>query len=329
MSKKDYLKEEKITICGSEKDRNTWIYRLKDSGIFLREIEIEGVTKGEEVEIACIGDMHINAFDEVDEQNEELMDTKKYRMWNKDAASVESTIKSMKFCADFDQTVVLGDTLDFMSHGAMALMEKYVWNVDSEVMVAVGGHDVTREMQTGKPDKDSLEDRYAFLQEFWRHDLYYYSKVIKDRVLVVVMDDNFGRYVEKQYDLLKRDIELAREKGYTMLICQHEPIKSNNPKENPLIAIRGNDGTECYTYNNPNYTHFEDENTKRVYGLIVNNADVIKAVICGHRHGDYYSQIIASYEKDGKKISTILPQYILTANCYDDYAGHIMIVHIK
>ena len=41
--------------------------------------------------------------------------------------------------------------------------------------------------------------------------------------------------------------------------------------------------------------------------------------------GDYYTEILASYiGENGKKVDTVLPQYILMGNMYDE--GHVRII---
>ncbi len=59
-----------------------------------------------------------------------------------------------------------------------------------------------------------------------------------------------------------------------------------------------------------------DATTMAVYNVIVSNADVVRGVFCGHVHNHMYTEIKASYVKDGQKIETVIPQYCVTANAY-------------
>ena len=326
-----YFQQPKIDIVGTQDDPEHWIYRLRDSKVFVREVELDSGLPGEEpAELVVIADVHFNWLNEEDEKNEELLDSQKHRFWNAEAASIPSAIRAMEYAQFFDQTIVVGDTLDFLSMGAMELTEKYIWDVDPETLIALGGHDVTREMQTGKPDLEPLEERYAIVEKLWHHDVYYISKVIRDKVMIIVLDNGQSRYWERQIEPLRRDIAWARERKMPVIVFQHEQVCSHNPEENPLYAIRGGDGNTAYLYDRGLGSGEMDEPTRKVYDLITKNADVVKALVCGHWHGDYLSHVLASYtDENGTVHETQIPQYILTTNVCDDYSGHVMKITVR
>ena len=135
---------------GSAEDERTCIHRFRDSGVFFRNFTLDSKKGGEPVEILQITDIHFNYCNENDLKDEELADTFEHRKWNANAASVES-------------------------EGAMELTKKYIWDVDPDILIALGGHELTREMQTGNPDKTPLSERLAYLQANWRHDIHYHS----------------------------------------------------------------------------------------------------------------------------------------------------------
>ncbi len=322
---------EKITICGSEADKRTWIYKNED-GIYIREADIPAVSKGKQkVEIIQIADIHFNYTNEKDEENEEVMLTKKHRMWNKDGQSIEAAVKAMDFAKDYDQTIITGDVLDFLSYGAMELMDKYIWDVDPNVIVTTGGHEYLRQMQTGVADKTSVESRIKILEEYWRHDMWYLSRVIKDSVMVVQFDNNWCRYVDNQVERFRNDLKIAREKGYTVLIFQHEPISTGKPEDAKLPAIREYDGAYNNFYDRfGGYPETADKATAEVYSLITENADIVRGIFCGHMHSAYYCEVVGSYINEaGEKVRKDIPQYVLEACVYDDYAGHLIKITVE
>lgn len=317
----------KTTITGSERDLNTWMYRLEANGLMVRETVIDsGKNDNTVVEIVQLSDLHINYVNEKDLQDEELAYTSQCRLWNANGACVPAIEKAMKYAAKYDQTIVTGDTLDYLSEGAIELMQKCIWDVDPEALIALGGHDQVKQMQTKLPEKTPLEERRAILGRSWKHDISYTSKVIKDKVLAIVMDNGNHGYYEEQVDKLARDIVLAREKKYVVLVFQHEPICTGYPEDCEKQAFR------VYAHENYNFYNncigndlSEDSPTTRVYKLLTENADVIRGIFCGHIHSAFYTEIKGSYiDENGIKKFRNIPQPILTPSAYDDYAGHVM-----
>lgn len=178
------------TICGSPDDLNTWIYQLNDTKVYVHETFIESVNPScKETNVVQITDVHLNYTNDEDKNNEEIMGTKKCRVWNADGVSVKSLENAMNYAKDYDQTVITGDILDYMSLGALELMDKHIWNPYPDTLACVGGHDLTRQMQTGIKDKTSLEERFDVLKKRWKNDIFYTSKVINDNVLVIVINN--------------------------------------------------------------------------------------------------------------------------------------------
>ena len=124
----------------------------------------------------------------------------------------------------------------------------------------------------------------------------------------------------------------AKKEGKIIFIFQHEPIISNNPKEVGVNAVIENGGAIKVVDIGTNQTIVggklkTDENTDKVYGLITKNADIVKAVFAGHWHSQFYSEIVASYEKDGSIIETYIPQYVISGNPYhkDGFAARVIV----
>ncbi|MBR0278058.1 MAG: hypothetical protein IJQ50_06335 [Clostridia bacterium] len=319
------------TIFGSPDDLNTWIYQLNDTGMYVRETEIESVKPTDKpTTIIQITDVHLNYVNKDDENDEEVMYTKQCRVWNKDGASVKALNTAMEYAKDYDQTIITGDILDYLSCGAKELMEKYIWQKNPNVLCAVGGHDLTKQMQTKRPNKLSIEERYAIVQKDWKHDVKYTSKVINDNVLAIVLDNSHGKYFDCQVEPFKKDIALAREKGYTVLIFEHEPISTLRPEDENYRSfyVWFDCGEEDDFYKVTGYN--PDEPTKEIYDTIVSNADIIRGIFCGHYHTSHYIEIDGTYkDENGKIIPKKIPQYLLECNVYDNYEGHVMKITVK
>ena len=329
--KRAYFAQGTEPFCGSPEHPETYIYRMKKSRVLVREHEIDTGRGGEPVEIVQITDVHFNAFDEIDEQNEELMLTKAGRLWLKDAQSIAGIKKAMEYAQYFDQTVITGDTLDFLSHAAMQLTQQYIWDVDPTVLIALGGHDVTRSMQSVQPDQTSLASRRKILEDFWKHDICYESRLVGDTAIAVAIDNGCGRYWDCQIPKLKADIERARKNGYVVLIFQHEPIDTGRPEDEYLTAF--------YVFDPEPWNarraigsplRNSDEATKEVVRLMKENADVVRGIYCGHQHSPFYCEVLASFMgADGKKHDAVIPQYVLEGNPFDHQCGHVLKITVK
>ncbi len=313
------------TIKGSPDDLNTWIGRYSN-GTFIREAHVQSKkTNTPPVEIVMLNDTHYNYVNKRDEeeQNPSIMSTRQYRMWLRNGASVGVINRCMDFARYADQTIIAGDVLDYLSWGCQQLTVENLFRKDVNLLACLGGHDTTRVMQGKVGDPTSYASRRQLLDNFWPHDITYVSRVLKDKVLAIVMDNGASRFWQSQIEPFKADIQKARDNNLIVLIFVHEPLCTRNSKETDLPPIRRNDP---YNYNYKD--HFagrvgSNADTLAVYDMIVSNADIVKAVFCGHMHSDYYTEIIASYkDADGKTVETIIPQYVHTGSIYDG-TGHV------
>lgn len=325
--KSAYFAAEKTDISGNASDPRTHIYRLENEGIMFRYAHFDTEKKGETVEILHSTDMHLNCLDAVDciERRPCILSTREFRLGFRDGSTVPNTMRTMALTRYFDQTVITGDTLDYITHGTFDLMKRLIWDVCPDALVTIGGHDITRVMQGKVADDTTLESRYALLSENWRHDLYYVSRVLADKVRIVAVNNGQSRYFAHQTEALRADIDDARRNHHIILLFQHEPICTRNPNETDVTPMRVNDGSGTRDF----CTHFigntehTDAESMAFYDLITHNADVIRGVFCGHWHSDFYTEIIAE-TADGEK--TVIPQYVLTGNMYDK--GHALIITV-
>lgn len=322
----------KKIICNTEND----IIYVEKNGLYVRDVVIDGGI-GEEVYIAHISDIHLNYCNQkdFDEANPVLMSTYENRVWCANGETVPKLQRALEFLEATDQLVVNGDTLDYISYGTMELMDKELWDKCPDVIATVGGHEVVRQMQGEISDPQPYEERVEIIKNYWRHDIYYISKVVKDKVMVIGMFNDLAKLNEYQKQKLENDINLAREKGYVVLIFMHEPIATHNPLykncTEDMVMLAGDispfpvDFCDCalHRHNFVGGVHC-DEITNSVYDVIVNNADIIKGVFTAHWHNDMHVDIVAK-TSDGKDAT--IPQYVNTALAYDD--GHVMRILVK
>ena len=309
---------------------------IAPNGLYVRDVVIDAGI-GEEVYIGQISDIHLNYCNQkdFDEANPVLMSTYKNRLWCANGESVPKLQRALEFLDDTDALVVNGDTLDYLSYGTMELMDKELWDKRPDVIATLGGHEVVRQMQGEICDPQPYEERVEIIKKYWRHDIYYVSKLIKDKVMIIGMFNDLAKLNEYQRQKLDEDIKLARQKGYAVLIFMHEPVATYNPEYKnftegmtmllgdpagyPKDFCHGITGGSKMVGNEKC-----DEATKAVYNLIVNNADVVKGVFAAHHHSDIHIDIIA---KTHTGDDTTIPQFINTASAYDD--GHVMRIIIK
>ena len=309
----------------------------RNSDFKIREIVIESNKQEEKpVQIIQLTDLHISYINEEDKKDEEIMHTRQCRQGYADAVNVPAVCRLMKYASEYDCTVVTGDIYDYLSSGAIELTEKYVWEPYPEVIMAVGGHDFTRQMQTGIVNKVPFEERYKTVQKAWKHDIRYYARLIQNKVLVVAMDNNTDHYrewapayTEYQAEMLEADIKKARQNGYIILIFQHEPISTMDPKDTIVNALGA--GPDKDFYNRTGNLESDDAATTRAYGLIRENADVVRGVFCGHLHYDYYTEICGSYlDENSIRQEKKIPQVTLACSINDDdCAGHALKIIVK
>lgn len=323
------LKREELFSQGYEpietniKDNGIFrFYKLKKTGQLICEINLN-LGLSQKIEIAQITDVHLNYCLSEELEDEEVNYTKQCRTWLANGESVESITKAMDVAQYFDQTVITGDILDYLSNGAAKLTEKLIFERDPEVVCTVGGHDITKQMETGIPNKLSTEERLGIIEKFWIHDIFYYSKTVRDEIIVVGLNTAQGKYYHCQIERLKKDIKKAREENKFILLFQHEPISTNNPEDicrkPDFIASPSCESPRNY-YNSPmGRPNDSNQDTVEMYRLITESADVIKGVFCGHYHSFFYTEIKAS----SKGEPAVIPQITAMGN---PYMGHVGVV---
>ncbi|MBQ9113199.1 MAG: metallophosphoesterase [Clostridia bacterium] len=304
-----------------------------ENDVIFREVIINTDKGGDDVTIVQLTDSHYWAFTDADLENPVLASTKQNRVWRSVAngASVANTEKVLAYADSVaDQIMVTGDVMDFLSEGTLNLLKTTIWDKygvasgKDKVMVSVGNHEPVRQMQGEIADTDSRESRLRVLQDNWEHDIYYTSRVLKDKVMVIQLDNGSAdKFLDIQVDHLKSDLALAREKGYTVLLFYHIPLSTGNPDNISTAASKVGDKNNTFAnFYSKGINRCSDGASGEIYGIITNNADIIKGCFCGHKHCDFYTEINAK-TADGK--DTVIPQYILIGTPYGAYATKIIV----
>ena len=327
-----FYSQEKLEVPECGKCDAIKVYRLAYTGQYIFEIEIDSGLGGEPCEINQITDVHLNYVAISDEDDREVMGTRAVRTWNREGESVKSIINAMNVAQYSDQTVITGDVLDYLSNGGIMLMKRHILERDPNVLVALGGHDYTKQMQTGLPDELPLEARLGEIAEIWPHDMFYCSKEVGDKVIAVCLDNSRGLFLECQIEKLEADIKRAREENKILLLFAHEPIATHNYEGEipPLWAMYGARAKMDFDSEiSIGAKSSDDEATLKVYSLITENADVIKGFFCGHRHSAFYSEIKASYTDENGKHDAKIPQWVEPGNPYLNHVGLVTRIIVK
>jgi CheY-like chemotaxis protein len=151
-----------------------------------------------------------------------------------------------------------------------------------------------------------------------------------DLILLDIMMDGMSGL--EMAEKLRSDIEMARRTGKIILIAQHEPLAAYTVEKGNVPAVIVNGGAlKEVNFQTPDIVGASENNsgpTGEVAKLITSNADVIKAVIAGHWHSQFYGEINGTYEKDGKTEEAKIPEFVISGNPYHE-AGFLARFIIK
>ncbi|MBQ9112054.1 MAG: metallophosphoesterase [Clostridia bacterium] len=315
----------KTTVAGTPTYKPTWVYQL-DNGIMVREVDIYTGNENDPIEIVQISDLHLSGINEKDIGDAEIMATYNSREWLRDGGGIYYAERVLEYSKDADQIVITGDLMDFFSWGSMEYLKKFVFDKYDNIMACVGNHETAKKMG-GRYSKQELITRLDTLQSVWCNDVYYSSKIIDGRVMLIQMDNgsqcdvNGARFWECQIQPLTEDLALARKMGICVLLFYHVPLVTENFSDMLRYEILSGGSASLNFMQNSSLAGGSnaDESTLKIYDIITNNGDIIKGAFCGHLHGEYYSEIKAK-TADGK--DTVIPQYVLMGNPYDE--GHMI-----
>lgn len=318
-----------VTSVSGTSKKSTHIYKIDESGVNVRFILIEGIKSGKQVNILHATDFHFNKLNDKDiaENNPCVAATKKVRSAYSDESTLANTQKVLAYADKFDAVAITGDNIDYLTWGSLEMLKEHIFEpLGEKVIMALGGHDTTRLMETGSPaDPTTLQSRYDIIASYYPHDIYYSSKILENRVMLIQMDNGTRAYTEEQLNKFKADIEKARKENLVILLFQHEPMATGNTKDSALRSISGAGKHNFYREAKVGSKHVADGVSEVIYKLITENADIIKGLFCGHIHDDFYTEIKASYIKDGKKVETTIPQIVLSNTASKPIMNIIMV----
>lgn len=333
---------EQVTVGGDPNDENSFkhVYEIEGNGLQVREVNIypndyvEGETEREPLVVVQTSDLHFNYVSEEDfkEANPSIMSTYKGRTAFRD--TVPAAINALRYAYTADAMVTTGDVIDFLSLGSMELTKKYLFDTYPYMLASLGNHEGTRVCQQPEgekaPDPTTLESRHEILQTIWNSDIFYSSQLVGDRVLLIQLEDGTAStFWDVQVEPFKADLELAREKGYTVLLFFHIPLRTYNPNETAVDQLENTTGRS----DKSGVRNFTTEGigratdaSKAIFGLIAENSDIIKGMFTCHTHSPYYSEFAAEIDENGV-VTKVVPQYTMTATAYGKGSATKIIIH--
>ncbi len=341
-----------ITVLnGSADDLTTYIYKINSSGLTVRESEIVLGDTGREMVLTQLSDFHLIGMTDEDRADEQLATS----YANRKTAfpnSLANAKKAMEYASFYGKTVITGDATDYLSKGSFNLLKAVIGNKDANV--AIGNHEFRKVWYGSYMDTIQESIRYNTVQENWPYNnIHYHSEILDNKVMIVVMNngaimhsyqnyyageftatDALGNEMTGTMDkFLAADMATAKEKGYAMLIFQHCAISTGKVEDEAVTSIVGGGTSDFYKryaggpdVPEPNgFTNHAAGNA--IYKLITENANIVKGIYTGHVHAHYYTEVLAKSTPDAADYDTVIPQYSLSCNDYDN--GNAMKITVK
>ena len=301
--------------------KEPWIIK-NENEISVREVTLDVGMSGTPIKILQLTDIHFHAINDQDskENHELVMASYDDLTWLKDGASVPRLKRCFEAAGEVDQIVITGDTLSYLSHGGLELLKKHIFDPYPDALVCMGNHDSLRCWNAKVDEVQTQMERHEILKKHWIHDIYYTSKVIDGRVMVIQLDDasliDYGKggFWDFQIEPFANDLALARDKGYAVLLFYHVPIATRDPRYRAVESCTSHGGVENYCDPSKHVLSCENGAAKRFMDLVARYSDVIKGAFCGHMHGDYYTEFTLT---DENGVERTVPQYVVTAMPYD------------
>lgn len=331
-AKELYFSQGTTTICGSSADKTSWMYKMNDSGLLVRESDIDLGTGSNTVEIIQLSDFHLvnmSASDFEDPQLSNTYDNRKGAFSNQ----VRNVQKALEYASYFDaKIVVTGDSIDYLGEGNMSVLKKLFGNLNP--IVTVGNHEFRKIWYGNYEDTVDETTRYNALQAgFPYNNIFYHSEVLKNRVMIISMNNGADRNTYQQYyagtftyngktgtmdTFLAADLATAKEKGYAVLIFEHCPISTGKSEDAAVKILNSTNTTDLYSsyVGGPNLTGTAVD--QACYKLITENAALIKGLYSGHIHSHTYSTVKAKLTPESTNFDAEIPQYNISCNAYDN-----------
>ena len=312
--------------------KNMWEYSTDSKGVTVRDVTIKTQKGGDPLTLVQITDVHFNFINDQDRQENHPLTVGSYNdlTFMRDGKQLNNLENCLAYADSADQLVVTGDVISYLSHGNLQAVHTYIWDKYPDALITLGNHDVIRSWNGAADESATVTERYAMIEQYWKHDMYYSSKVLDERVMLIQMDNasmnvSSGQFRESQIEPLRADLALAREKGYTVLLFYHIPLSTGRVEDYRTNALRvGDNNTATVNFYTNGIGNLSTGASKTIYDLIVNNADIIAGTFCGHKHSDFYTEIKA---KNADGTEAVIPQYVLIGLPYGK--GHVLRITVE
>ena len=319
-------------------DANKCMYKL-GNGLWVRNIEIPWQYAGtpeQNIHIIAFADCHMATWNDKDIEigNPALMSTIENFMEQRQHLRLEYSVpkinKCLRYAECFDQTIVMGDVIDFLSYGGLHAIKTVIVDKDPSAILTVGNHELRR-MNGGTVAEtaEGLKENKRIVNENWHwngNDSKFLSRIVHNSVgqkmaMVLALDNSD---VSINYDIsllekIKRCFEEARKKKLPVLIFQHFPISTRNYDDEQNGRFPEYIGTDGLIKEDEDYADYycgsssDNSQSKSVYDYIVNSADIVKGIFCGHTHTNHYTEICGYDHIRSEAVK--IPQYIVGGTC--------------
>ncbi|MBQ9112695.1 MAG: metallophosphoesterase [Clostridia bacterium] len=305
-----------------------WIEGIADSGVKVRDVTVQTDKGGEDIEIIHLTDLHLSWANGADLEDTLVADTYRSRAWSRDGKFLSNAERCLDLGRNADRIVITGDIYDYLTSETAAQVCKLVFGAYGNIAACLGNHDIVKAMGEERVwTEQTVSERLETVKESWINDIYYFSEVLGDKVMLILMDNgSTGNFWDSQVPLFTADLEAARAGGYAVLLFYHIPISTGNAKYKRTLTLdKGQIETKNFynSYADTIWSGSEGASGK-IYDLIVRNGDIIKGAFCGHLHSDFYTEIDSS-APDG--FPTVIPQYILKSTAFEH--GHALRITVK
>ncbi len=332
MTKQEFFSQKRLEVENVTPNDIYTIYKQAETGQVICELNVRSKKGGERVEIAVLADMHVHVINDEDKEDEEVMYTYRCRgMTFRHDVIFTAQKRAVQAAQYADLTVIAGDMIDYASKGALEYAKKEIIEKLPSLLLTMGNHDITRNVCTEREDKLSYEEREDLLRQYWTNDLHYATKTLQDKVVCVAVDNTSKAfYTDEVIEKFEKEIERARKDNNIILLFQHEPISTGDPRDREARSILPH-RKEFWNICDHHKCGPEDtnENNIKMLDLIKDNADVIYGIFCGHHHDAIYTEITGSYiNQSGERVERIIPQHAVSGCPYSNCAGVVTIIKV-
>ncbi len=240
-----------------------------------------------------ISDTHFILADDRDNERKNKLAIKRARHFEdpvRDLAEASAYAK-----ANHLPIVHTGDLIDFVSEANLDVCKRFV--EENDVMFIAGNHEFSQYVGEATEDEAYRNESLPHVQEFFKEDIRFNSRVIHG-VNFIGIDNGYYRFDEDQLQKLKTEVS----RGLPIVLFMHNPLYdpavfdfAYNIHKGHCSALVGVPEEKLMTYTEEFRIPVEraDDITAETVAYI-QKEPLIKAVLAGHIHSDFESQITDS-----------------------------------